>query len=157
LTAARRGREAPSSTAPAAPSIESLYEALERLFGAENARINDPRVSTARELIATAEASLEAGNITQADNLARRAIQILGTLPPQRTREIAADTTRLDINAATAAELRRVPGMTSEMISNLLWFRRHIGPLRKIEEIRFVPGFSAEYLLVAYQYFLVRK
>lgn len=157
LTAARRGREAPAATAPAAPSIESLYEALERLFGAENARINDPRVETARELIATAEASLEAGNITQADNLARRAIAMLATLPPQRSRDVVADTTRLDINTATPTELRRVPGMTPDMIYNLVWFRKHIGPLRKIEEIRFIPGFSAEYLLVAYQYFLVKR
>jgi DNA uptake protein ComE-like DNA-binding protein len=157
LTAARRGRDAPRATAAAAPSIESLYEALERLFGAENARITDPRVGTARELIATAEASLEAGNITQADHLARRAIMMLSSLPPQRPREAAADTSRLDVNSATASELRRVPGMTSEMIHNLIWFRDRIGPLRKIEEIRFVPGFSAEYLLVAYQYLLVRK
>ncbi len=142
LSAARRGQDTARTTRPVAPAIEPLYEALERLLAAENRGVSDPLVTAARELVASAEAALEAGNITQADHLARRAILMLSALPPPVTTPEAPTDTTLDVNRASPVELARLPGMTSERVRNLAWFRQNIGPLRALEEIRFVPGFS---------------
>ncbi len=156
VSAGRRGREAAKTTAPASPVTAIMYEAIERLLAAENHRMSDARVVTARELVTAAEASLAANNVTQADQLSRRAIMILSTLP---LADVRAETTVLliDPNEATALELLKVPGMTTDMTRNLIWFRRHIGPLRTIEELRYVPGFSREYLPTARAYMRIRN
>lgn len=147
-SAGRRGREAAKTTEPATPVTAVMYDAMERLNAAENVRANDPKVVTARELVTAAEAAFASGNVTQSDQLCRRAIELLATLGPVSSRT---DTpiVPVDPNEATQAELLKVPGMTADRVANLIWFRRYIGPLRRIEEIRFVPGFSSAFIPTA--------
>lgn len=148
LVSGRRGREAPANTVVARATTEVQYEALERLAALESRGVTNPTVLAARELVDAAEAAMTAGNITQADNLSRRAILMMAAMPPPRVERETADR-RIDVNRATREELARVPGMTSEMVRNLLWFRKWIGPVRSYAELRFIPGFDPEYLLVA--------
>jgi DNA uptake protein ComE-like DNA-binding protein len=157
LSAGQRGREAPRVTRPVGPTIETLFEALERLQAAENRRVSSPLLVTARELVAAAEAAMLQGQLTQAEVLSRRAILMLAALPASRSDETAeTGQVRHDINRAEAAELRRIPGMTEPMIRNLIWFRTMIGPLRTVEEIRYVPEFTLDYVPIAEYYLEVR-
>ncbi len=148
LVAGRRGREAPQTTPSARLYTEVQYEALERLVALENRGTSDPGVLAARELVDASEAAMAGGNITQAENLARRAILMMAALPPPRLERDTADR-RLDLNRATREELKAVPGMTSEMIRNLLWFRRWIGPLRSYMDLRYIPEFDPEFIIIA--------
>lgn len=157
LDAGRRGRETPRVTRPAGPTIETLFEALERLQAAENRRVSHPLLAPARELTAAAEAAMLQGRLTQADALARRAILMLVAMPPPPVApDSEARPVRLDINRAAAAELRRLPGMTESMIRNLIWFRTVIGPFRSVDEIRYVPEFTGDYVPIAERHLEVR-
>lgn len=135
-------------TPATAPTTDAILDAMARLAAAEAAGSNDPRVPTARELINTAEAALMTGRITQADQFARRAVEMLSALPAA-----LADTetlvTRVNVNTASRSELSEVVGMTEPMIENLLWFRERIGPIHTLRELKFVPGFSDDFLAIA--------
>jgi len=155
LSVVRRGNTDRVTTKPAVPAIDSLYEAMERFYAAEKRYGEYYLISTVRELIANAEALLEAGRITQADQLSKRAILMLYALPPIDTGKIESDTKQLDINKATLSQLLSVPGITEEMAKNLIWFRRYIGELKEIEELRYVPGFDTSFLPIARRYFVV--
>lgn len=148
MVAGRRGREAPQATPVARLYTEVQYDALERLVALENRGSNEPTVLAARELVDAAEAAMASGNVTQAENLSRRAILMMAAMPPPRAARDTGDR-RVDLNRATREELARVPGMTAEMIRNLLWFRRWIGPLRSYGELRYVPAFDPEFLAIA--------
>lgn len=148
LVAGRRGRATPQTTPAARLYTEIQYEALERLVALENRGASNPGVLAARELVDASEAAMVGGNVTQADNLARRAILMMAALPPPRLERDSADR-RLDLNRATREELKNVPGMTSEMIRNLLWFRRWIGPLRSYMDLRYIPEYDPEFIVIA--------
>lgn len=156
MVAGRRGRDAPQATPVARMYTEVQYEALERLVALENRGSNEPTVLAARELVDAAEAAMASGNVTQAENLSRRAILMMGAMPPPRAARDTSDR-RVDLNRATREELARVPGMTAEMIRNLLWFRRWIGPLRSYGELRYVPAFDPEYLAIAERWLVVHS
>lgn len=148
----RSGRVA-AGTAVARPITEPMFEAISRLIAAENQMRGDARVIAARELYTAAEAELAAGNFAQADVLAGRVSLILGSgdaTPRIQERERPQ---RLDVNSATPFELWKIPGFTQERLRNFLWFRRHIGPLRSLNEFRYIPGFDAEYVLFSQIYF----
>lgn len=148
LVGARRGQETTRATPPAHAFTAVQYEALERLVAEENRGGTDPAVLAARELVDAAEAAMAAGNVSQADNLARRAILMLAALPPSRIVRADTSSLRIDVNRATREEWRAVPGVTEEMIRNLVWFRKWIGPLRSLGDLRYVPGFDAEFLII---------
>jgi len=157
LSLARGAVDKPrQTTAPAGPTIEILLDALARLRAAEVLRPRDPIVGMARELVDAAEKALNDGNIAQAEELAGRAIVMLSSLAPDAA--APADTRpALDINTATARELATIPGMTPEMITNLIWFRASVGRFNRPEELRYVPGFTLEYVLLQRQYLDVRR
>ncbi|OIO27860.1 MAG: hypothetical protein COS94_02365 [Candidatus Hydrogenedentes bacterium CG07_land_8_20_14_0_80_42_17] len=155
VSTTRRGDfDRATTTRPAVPAIDSLYEALERLFAAENQHIDNPLINTAKELIANSEAALEAGLITQADQLARRAILMLSALPPPEVRkENTSETLPLNLNSVSLNKLLTVPEMTPEFAKNIIWFRTNIGLFTSINELRFVPGFEYKFMQIAKNYF----
>ncbi|RMH59345.1 MAG: helix-hairpin-helix domain-containing protein [Candidatus Hydrogenedentota bacterium] len=150
-TVGRVPRRPLKTTPPAAPTISEFIDAMARYAALRSRFPNDARLATAEELLKASENSLSRGNVTQARHLARRASEILTGLGKKIEKEEERDSgnrrrIRIDINTASAGELKRIPGMSDERVENLLWFRKWIGPFLTVEELRFVPGFSSEFV-----------
>jgi competence protein ComEA len=60
------------------------------------------------------------------------------TLPTEESREL--DPARLDLNAATVAELRLLPGVGDTLAKRIDAFRTLYGPFPNVDELRKVPG-----------------
>lgn len=146
-----RGR---AMTTAATPITEPMFEALSRLMAAE-AQGRSASVVAAREIYTAAETELANGNFTRADNLAERVIMTLSNVTPPARDEAFHKAPRININTATPYELWNIPDWSQERLRNFLWFRRDIGPIRSLDEFRYIPGFSADYIPYAELYFMV--
>jgi competence protein ComEA len=57
--------------------------------------------------------------------------------PVQRT-----TSSRLNINAASTAELQKLPGVGEVLATRIVAYRQQYGPFRRVEHLMMVPGFS---------------
>lgn len=147
--ALNRSRPIPMTrTAPVGPITETLLEALTRVRSAQNAGFTHPRIQGAAELVLAAEESLKAGRVSEADRLAERAIQLLSTFEFKVEPVAERQPGKIDLNHASRRELLTLPGITPEMVENIIWFRKWIGPFHSVEELRFVPRFSSGFVKV---------